>query len=130
MKYLAYLSAIAFQLSGALLLIIKYWFKSVDKQLAQLEHKRTHIEGETLHIEKSLPANNELVEEIWINRFAFLYLAVGYVISIWGNTNDECRLMSAFLVLIITIILVVTGKRIAHKASSKYEEGLTNESKT
>jgi hypothetical protein len=123
---LAYVLAISFQLAGALLLIVRYWFKSVESQLAVVESKRTHMIGEMLYLGKTQPDDSELVEEIWINRLAFVYIALGYFLGIWGDPLDTCKCKVALLAIFIASILVTIGKIASAKASNKYKNSQKN----
>ena len=128
MEYMFYIVAIAFQLSGALLLIIRYWFDSVGRQLKTAEKKRTRVEeGGTLILGETQPSNSDLVREIWLNRVAFLYLAIGYIFSIWGVLGSKSRWMTLLFVLIVTGVLVFGGEFFSTKVSVKYKEGKSNE---
>ncbi|MGN0680884.1 MAG: hypothetical protein ACI4LY_02615 [Candidatus Fimisoma sp.] len=115
-----YIIAISFQLAGALLLIVRYWFKSVEDQLKYIEGKRTHTEGNTLMLGASQPNDSEMVEEIWLNRLAFAYIAVGYLLGIWGDPLSVNRWWITLAVVLLVCILVVIGKRHSEKEASKY----------
>ena len=117
-----YILAISFQLAGALLLIVRYWFKSVDKQLELLERKRPHANGEELHLGEPQPNDSELVEEIWINRLAFAYIAIGYFLGIWGEPLGANKCVITLGVAIFVVILVVIGKMISTAKEAKFKK--------
>lgn len=121
---LCYIFAISFQLAGALLLIVRYWFKSVDKQLQSLESRRTHLDlgGEVLNLGETQPSDSEMAEEIWINRLAFAYIAIGYLLGIWGEPRGASKCVITFVVALFVLILVAIGKKISKKESDKFKK--------
>ena len=119
---LCYILAISFQLAGALLLIVRYWFRSVDKQLKLNEMKKPHVSDGTLDLGESRTNDSELVEEIWINRFAFAYFAIGYLFGIWGEPLSASKCMITLGVVLFVIVLVLVGKKISEKESDRFRK--------
>ncbi len=117
-----YAISIALQLSGAVLLIIKYWFGSSKDQLASIQRKRTHIENETIVIGDTGPSDQEFIEELWICRIAFLYIATGYIVGIWGNIESTNRYCLALLIAFISCILVIAGKVISYSFGKPFHK--------
>ena len=115
MEKCIYTVSIALQLAGAILLIIKFWSGSAKRQLAKIQKKRTHIENTTLIIGDSGPNDREYIEELCLNRTAFIYLAAGYIIGIWGDLADANKWIIALLIIIEAGIFVGIGKIISWK---------------
>ena len=76
----------------------------------------------TLDLGESRPNDSELVEEIWINRFAFAYLAIGYLLGIWGEPLSASKCMITLSVVLFVIVLVVVGKKISEKESDRFRK--------
>lgn len=113
-----YILSIALQLAGAILLIIKYWFGSAKRQLSKIQGKRTRVENSTLILGDNVPNDNEFLEELWLSRIAFIYMAGGYILGIWGNVIDANKWIIAALIVVVTSILVFIGKMISKNKSS------------
>ena len=122
MEKCIYTVSIALQLAGAILLIMKFWSGSAKRQLAEIQKKRTHIENTTLIIGDSGPKDHEFIEELCLNRTAFIYLAAGYIIGIWGNLTDANKWRIALLIIIETSIFVGVGKLISWKWGKAYKD--------
>lgn len=110
-----YIVAISFQLTGALLLIIRYWFSSIKKEIHIAEEKETRVENNMLILGQTQPSPSEIRENIWLNRFAFICLLVGYLIGIWGEPSKTNRWGSFIFIIIFTGILTVSLWLIARK---------------
>ena len=110
-----YIGAISFQLTGALLLIIRYWFSSIKKEIRIAEEKETRVENNLLILGQTQPSPSEIRENIWLNRFAFICLLVGYLIGIWGESSKTNKWWSFAFIIIFTGILTVSLGLIARK---------------
>lgn len=110
-----YIVAISFQLTGALLLIIRYWFSSIKKEIHIAEEKETRVENNMLILGQTQPSPSEIRENIWLNRFAFICLLVGYLIGVWGESSKTNRWGSFIFIIIFTGILTVSLWLIARK---------------
>lgn len=115
-----YVMAISLQLAGAVMLIVSYWFVSIKKQLDLLNKKKTRLENETLIIGQTQPSNTEFVQQICQNRIAFIYIAIGYLVGIFGNLNDARRITILLLVLVIAFVFTIIGLLISRKISEKF----------
>lgn len=117
-KAIVYILSISFQLSGALLLIVRYW-KKTESQIEAVKKKRFKIQDETLVLSENLASDSELVKEICINRFAFIYIVSGYFISIFGGQIDyNMAIVVAFVIL--TCVLMSIAKVVSEKKASRY----------
>lgn len=122
METWVYMISIAFQLSGAILLIIKYWCSSAKNQLTRIQNKRTHDEGGgVLILGDSLPSNQEFIEELWLSRIAFLYIAVGYIVGIWGNVESTNKYFATLMIIIMSCLLVIAGKGISYLLGKPFQ---------
>mgnify|MGYP004455942557 CR=1 FL=1 len=125
-SFICYLGAISFQLAGAVLLLVQYCFKSIESQLKSIAVKRTHLDGSVLYLGETKPNDCELVEEIWSNRLAFLYIALGYFVSIFGDPLDINKLLIALIIAVISSVLVFAGHKFAKWSSRKYHKTVTH----
>lgn len=119
-----YVISIALQLSGAILLIIKYWFGSAKEQLSRIQNKRTRDVGEGhIILGDSLPSDQEFIEELWISRIAFIYIAAGYIVGIWGSIESTNKNHIALMTILISFILVYIGKVISYLKGKHFQSG-------
>ena len=120
-EIVAYIISIAFQLAGAVMLIMKYWSGSVKKQLDEIQKRRTGVEDEAIHLAGFEPSDKEFVEELCMSRFAFIYITVGYIVGIWGNNSDTNKCYIACIIFIIAVSLVLLGERVSCLKGEKYQ---------
>lgn len=126
METCIYIFSTALQLAGAILLIIKYWFVSEKKQLTRIQGKRTRVENETLILGENVPNDSEFLQELWLSRIAFIYIACGYIFDIWANVSNANKWVIAGLIVVATGIFVGLGKLISvvkRKTSNDIEIG-------
>lgn len=101
-----FIFSIAFQLSAAILLIIKSCMGSIEKRFNNLQKKETHVEGSTLILGQTAPSKPEFSENVWINRIAFIFLAIGYLLTIWAEIKQTNRWCIFGGVVILTIVFI------------------------
>lgn len=58
------------------------------------------------------------VKNAWINRTAFIFLGVGYLINIFGVCTIE-KEYALFAVVVLTVVLVIVPSNIAKKKSKE-----------
>lgn len=117
--FLCYVLAISLQLAGALLLIIRYSITPMKIQLRDAHEKAAHVDEAEETISIGIPVDSELIEEIRLNRLAFIYIAVGYLFGIWGESFDVNKWFITGLVILLAAIAVVIGKAHSKRASKK-----------
>lgn len=121
-----YVVALALQLSAGILLLIGSTStrkKNIIKKYCELHLViRTNKEGGLRNYEEFI----QVAKSAWINKFAFAYLAIGYLISIWGELPDNK--ISAFVwVILISVIFIVIANIVSNKLSKGYGEVNFNE---
>lgn len=113
-----YIASISFQLSGALLLLIRYCFVSIEKELEELEKRETHVEDGYLICGRTQPTPYEYVQTVWLNRIAFAFIATGYLIGVWGAIEGTKRCTIFLWILGISLLLTVLALALAKKQSA------------
>ena len=124
-----YVIAISLQLTGASLLILKYWFGSVAQQLKEISKKRTKVIESTLVLGDNVPNDYEFVKELWLSRIAFVCIAMGYVVGVFGNIENYNRWKIMWAVIICSIILTGISYFMAYRLAKKYKKNKTNSTK-
>lgn len=104
-NFLSILS-IALQLSGAILLMVKFWGKRKAEILQQYFNSSESIcrdDGEevVLHKEKL----QKIFKEIYLTRFSFFYIVCGYLLSVFDLSISKCCAVLAILSISSILIL-------------------------
>jgi len=58
-------------------------------------------------------------EEIYINRIAFTYIAIGYFLGIFGDIEDRNRGLIVFSIAVMTIFWMMIGLKVQKKEANK-----------
>ena len=53
-------------------------------------------------------------KEVLLNRNAFIFIAVGYLLSLFGTSEGICHWVGFVIVLIVSVLLVGVGVLLAH----------------
>ena len=101
------LMSIALQLSGAILLMVKFWGKRKTEILQQYFNSSESIcrdDGEevVLHKEKL----QKIFKEIYLTRFSFFYIVCGYFLSVFDLSISKCCAVLAILLISSILILL------------------------
>lgn len=113
-----YVFSVALQLSGAVLLLIKYSFVSIEKGILENKKKEPHVEGQTLIMGSTQPTASEYAENVWLNRIAFALIALGYLLGVFGANTGKKIVLCAWI-LILSMVLTTLFAIIAKKKSAK-----------
>ena len=110
-EVIAYVLSLSFQVAGAVLLIIKYFGKTKERIIEEYFPgsniaERDENDNSTLEKEKV----RFCVRNIYDNRMAFLFIAVGYILSIFGEVNGECKLCILMFVIACTVAIILLEK--------------------
>lgn len=111
-----YIFAIAFQLAAALMLVSNI---STSKNGIIKAYCAQHTAIAFWEHDKSLADYSNLkatIKNAWINKFAFSYLCVGYLISIWGEPPSNRWLAFAFVLIIIAGLIFIPNKIAKYKS--------------
>lgn len=116
-----YTLSVTLQLSGAVLLLIRYCFVSIEKELQEIEKRKTHVENELIVFGRTQPTPYEYKESVWLNRIAFTYISVGYLLNVLGMIECRNKIMAFFLIVVLSSILTFSSVQIAKKLSKDKE---------
>lgn len=98
--------SIAFQLSGAVLLTIRFWGKRKNEILQQYFNSSESIcrdDGEEVVLRKE--KLQKIFKEIYLTRFSFVYIVFGYVLSVFDILISRC--CAILIILLITLLLIL-----------------------
>lgn len=109
-----YILSLAFQIAGAVLLIIKFWGNTYNR-IIEAHYPGAGVanndgdDNATLEVDRV----RKCVQEIYANRAAFIYIAIGYAISIFGDKQGVCNCTLLIFVITVTIFLIIVERVIA-----------------
>lgn len=131
LSYISYIAAITLQLSGALLLILNA-FSTKRSNLVKsfAKSKILHRDNNTNKILYNKSAFCEMCKNIYLNKCAFVYIFVGYVVGIFGEIGDRKKITALVCIVITSIIILVLSHfavNVICKYSKKVNEEITND---
>ena len=115
---LFFVISISCQLSGAVLLLLKYCFVNIDKGIEDNKMKENHAEEETFVPGNTQPTPSEFVENVWINRIAFALIAIGYLTSVWGGIDNSLRTIAFIWIIILSAGITIVAYWFSKKLGS------------
>lgn len=126
LEVIIYMVSLAFQLSAGILLLIGN--TSTKKKSVVQKYCEAH---RPISVNASGSLNNyeelrSIAKVAWINKFAFIYLIIGYLINIFGESPVE-KGMAFVIMAILCAIFTVTAHTVAKIASKKYKSVNFNE---
>ena len=106
-----YILSLAFQIAGAVLLIIKYCYNTKNRIIEEYfpgtniaeRDKNGNIKLEKKEVQKC-------AKIIYDNRAAFFFIAVGYILSIFGNIESQSKIYVLVFVVVFTVIIIALEK--------------------
>jgi hypothetical protein len=102
-----YLLSLSLQVSGALILIIFCWGNTERRVLNTIYSANANVHRED--DDTVIISREKLVrayENVLQNRTAFILIAIGYLISLFGSNEGICAWVGLVIVLIVSAILV------------------------
>lgn len=126
MSTILYIVAIALQLAGALILLKRFDPRRVkDTVLKEIKKDRDNTAmiwneyDETgLHHTEDKENMQNKVEDLYLNAFAFGYIAAGYILGIFGYTKAN-KWLVAFCVIVVAIVLMLLGIAVCKHCAKK-----------
>ena len=109
-----YVLSLAFQVAGAVLLIIRYWGRTKERIIEEYFPGSNIIgrdEDNNVRLEKTKV--QKCAQTIYDNRMAFVFIAIGYILSIFGTTNGACQYCLLAVLVMSTIVIILLEKGIS-----------------
>ena len=120
LKEFIYIISCALQIAGAVLLILKYWGRTLPR-IIDLYYPGTGIAG--LNDQDNAVLEVELVRtyarEIYDSRMAFVYIALGYAFAVLGKKESTSGIVLLIFIAFVTCILIWIEK-IVSKIIARY----------
>ena len=108
--------SIAFQLAGALILLL-YGVSTKRDNIIKSFSARSFIwrDGNTQKINDLSKEYQQRYRQAFLNKTAFLYLTLGYMLSIWAEKGSSSPCLSTLITVALTILLLVVGKVVVNQ---------------
>ena len=107
MRILLYILSISFQVSGALLLM-KYSLSSnrekVIKRFINKNMITKDYDGNIIYDKKEL---KETFKIAYLNKLSFLYITLGYLMNVFGKTDDSQLLFVIIGIVFFTLLFMI-----------------------
>ncbi|MBO6128838.1 MAG: hypothetical protein J6P79_08070 [Pseudobutyrivibrio sp.] len=102
-----YVLSLAFQIAGAVLLILKYWGNTRQRIINEY-FPGTGIASNDGDDNALLDVFRvrECVIEIYSSRVAFIYIAIGYALSVFGEKGDVASVIVLLMVFVASEVLI------------------------
>jgi hypothetical protein len=106
-KMICYIFSISLQIAGALLLIF-FLISTKRENIIRNFFGRGIIlkNGNTKEIIYNKEAFLEEYRNAYLNKCSFIYIAVGYVLGIFGELKPECKLVAFFMVVLLSMLIM------------------------
>ena len=117
-----YILSISLQIAGAVCLIINYW-GNVEKKVILIYYAGGEI-PKAQDNNKVLLKKDRLqscAKDIYMNRFSFICIIIGYGINLFGNITDGSNKLYILLVIsLFCIVFTYTGQKLSSLISKKH----------
>ena len=125
-EVMIYVISLAFQLSAGILLLIGNTSTKTERVVQKYceAHRPISVDksGSLNHYEEL----RNVAKVVWINKFAFLYLIIGYLINIFGEAPSE-KGMAFVIMAILCVMFTVIAHTVATVMSKKFKSINFNE---
>lgn len=108
MRTIIYILSLSFQVAGALLLL--FFAKSTKRENVVrnfVGNGIIKIDNNTMELDYDTNAFKENYRVAYLNKFAFLYIAIGYILGVFGCIEWKSKIVVAILIIFGTIIIMV-----------------------
>lgn len=107
MLFVIYILAISLQVSGALLLVIFSASTKRDEIIKRFVGKKLmYREGDDGKLNYDEQAYKEEFKVALLNKLSFVYIALGYLLGVWGENGKTSKVLTTILVILSTIIIM------------------------
>lgn len=115
--------SLVFQLSGAILLILNYFSKTKKK----IAYEYFTFEGYVIKVDKEMKKIrmvdenrlSDILHGIYLNRVAFIYLLIGYAVTVIGENKSSSPCILALILIAISVIFSVITFKIIEKIARR-----------
>lgn len=104
---IAYIISVAFQIVGAIALLLNCFGFSREKQLFKKEYFGDGLLA--FHENKPLDKNKsiEVLKGIWKSRLSLVFIILGYIIGVFGSIGNAEKLFVVLFIILATVLLLL-----------------------
>lgn len=109
MSVFFYILAISFQIAGAIQLAVYSMSAKRENVVKRFVQKTSLInkDGDTNELDYDDNAFFDEFKLAWFNKISFSYIAIGYIIGIWGDLEDYNKFCSLLWIISIVIFIMI-----------------------
>ncbi len=105
--FILYILSTAFQIAGALLLMINSLSTRRDRVIRRFAGNGIiHKDNNTNKLSYNKDAFRETFKEAYLNKCAFLFIAIGYSLGIFGNLEGNPKCLALIIIYIATAAIM------------------------
>ena len=110
---IAYIISVAFQIVGAIALLLNCFGFSREKQLFKKEYFGDGLLA--FHEDKPLDKSRsiDVLKGIWKSRLSLVFIILGYIIGVFGNIDNSNKLLTVLFIVLATVLFLVLLQAIA-----------------
>lgn len=124
-----YIMAISLQLAGALVLVVNFWNGKLKNTVAKgLKDEESvlhwiEVDEDSQSITYSPEEQQKVANRVLRNRFAFIYIAIGYLLGVIGDRGD--KVIDFFAVIVFGVAFIILCWAISYIfAKKKFDKDL------
>ena len=110
---IAYIISVAFQIVGAIALLLNCFGFSREKQF----FKKEYFGDELLAFHENKPLDKirsiEALKGIWKSRLSLVFIILGYIIGVFGSIGNAEKLFIVLFIILATIIFLLILQALA-----------------
>lgn len=125
---MCYILSLAFQVAGAVLLIIKYFGRTKERIMDGYFPSSSYVKMDRENSNNILLEKDKVqkcAREVYDNRMAFIFIAFGYILSIFGELQGESKICILAFMFVSTSVIILIEKLLSILISKiLYKEGI------
>lgn len=107
LEAIIYVGSLAFQLSAGILLLIGNTSTKKEKIIQKYCERYRPIFVDREGTLRNYEEFKSVVKVTWINKFAFLYLIIGYLVSVFGECPGKKGIAFGIVIILCTIFTAI-----------------------
>lgn len=119
MEYI-YILTVSLQVCGAIILLISSFVATKTKMYEEI-HKKANVGVLSGRFIDDIDISEEL-KNVYLNRTAFILLAIGYALGVFGSINKTPRWIIALCIAVMSCIISLSLYLICAKLAKKRQE--------
>lgn len=104
-----YVTSVSLQVAGALALMISFW-NNINHEILKIIYSSVLTANRDNDNNVLIPKIElyKATRHIWMNRIAFVYLALGYILGVFGRNDGHELCIILLLLLMISLLILIS----------------------